>query len=78
MVKGSTSTLVTKNVAGTETPNESKKYAYSNNYKGKNLMTMTHWKRYQRSKKNFIPNSKRPAKERLSLPPVRENPNGDD
>lgn len=30
---------------------ESKKYAYNNNYKGKNPMTRTQWRRYQRSKK---------------------------
>ena len=30
---------------------ESKKYAYSNNYMGKNPMTMTQWRRYQRSRK---------------------------
>ncbi|KEH17011.1 hypothetical protein MTR_0054s0260 [Medicago truncatula] len=30
---------------------ESKKFAYSNNYKGKNHMTRTQWRRYRRSKK---------------------------
>jgi hypothetical protein len=33
---------------------ESKKYAYSNNYKGKNPMTRTQWRRYQRSKKGIV------------------------
>jgi len=95
VVKGSTSTTVTKNVVDTETPNESKKYAYNNNYKGKNLITRTRWKRYQRSKKGVAANfddkavdpkgkqkvveiAKRPVKERLSFPPVEENPTGDD
>jgi len=32
---------------------KSKKYAYNNNYKGKNSMTMTQWRRYQRSKKGI-------------------------
>jgi len=32
---------------------ESKKYAYRNNSKGKNLMTRTQWRRYQRSKKGI-------------------------
>ena len=30
---------------------ESKKFPYSNKYKGKNPMTRTQWKRYQSSKK---------------------------
>ena len=49
MVKVSTSTIDNKN----GTVFESKKYAYNNNYKGKNPMTRTHWKRYQRSKKGI-------------------------
>ena len=74
---------------------ESKKYAYINNYKGKNPMTRTQWRRYQRSKKGVVasledktrnPNDgqrmvepgRRPAKERLSLPLVEEDPNEDD
>jgi hypothetical protein len=32
---------------------ESKKFAYRNNYKGKNPMTRTQWRRYQRSKKGI-------------------------
>jgi len=32
---------------------EPKKYAYNNNYKGKNLMTRTQWRTYQRSKKGI-------------------------
>jgi len=97
VVKGSTSTIVTKNVdvADTKTPNESRKYAYSNNYKGKNHMTRTQWRMYQRSKKvvvadlddntvdpkgkqKVVETTKRRVKERLSLPPVEENPTGDD
>ena len=47
MVKGSTSNSDTKNVSiGTENPNESRKYIYRNNYKGKNPMTRTQWRRY--------------------------------
>jgi len=42
VVKGNTSNVVTKNVTtDTENPDESKKYAYRNNYKGKNPMTRT-------------------------------------
>jgi hypothetical protein len=33
---------------------QSKKFAYSNNYKGKNPMTRTQWRRYQRSKKDIF------------------------
>jgi len=74
---------------------ESKKYAYSNNYKGKNPMTRTLWRRYQRSKKGvatsledksvdlddgrkMVESGRRPAKERMSLPLVEENPDEDD
>jgi len=74
---------------------ESKKYAYNNNYKGKNLMTRTQWRRYQMSKKGVAasledkainPNDgqrmvepgRRPAKERLSLPLVEDDPNEND
>jgi hypothetical protein len=32
---------------------ESKKFAYRNNYKGKNPMTRTQWRKYQRSKKGI-------------------------
>lgn len=52
--KEKTSATVTKNgvVADTKTPDESKKYAYDNNDKGKkNPMTRTQWRRYQRYKK---------------------------
>ena len=53
MVKGKTNATITKNVvvADTKTPDESKKYTYNNNYKGKNLITRTQWRRYQRYKK---------------------------
>jgi len=54
MVKGSTSNIVTKNVTiDTENPNESRKYTYRNNYKGKNPMIRSQWRRYQRSKKGI-------------------------
>jgi hypothetical protein len=43
VVKRSTN-IVDNNKNGTAF--ESKKYAYSNNYKGKNTMTMTQWRRY--------------------------------
>jgi len=94
MVKGNTNNVVTKNVTtDTENPDESKKYAYRNNYKGKNPMTRTQWRRYQRSKKGIVvrandravdPKEKlietvrRPVKEILSLPPVEGNVAGDD
>lgn len=68
---------------------------YTNNYKEKNPITRTQWRRYQRSKKSVAANVddkevdpkgkqklvevvKRPIKERLSLPPVEENPTRDD
>jgi len=41
VVKGNSSATVTKNVVDIEVLNESKKYAYTNNYKGKNRMTRT-------------------------------------
>jgi hypothetical protein len=41
-------------VTDPEISNESKKYAYSNNYKEKNPMTRTQWRRYQRSKKGVV------------------------
>jgi len=73
---------------------ESKKFSYCNNYKGKNPMTRTQWRRYQRSKKGIsasleneiadpkgdqrmVESNRRPAKERLSLPIVKEDPNED-
>jgi len=41
-VKGNTSNVVTKNIiADAGNPDESKKYSYRNNYKGKNPMTHT-------------------------------------
>jgi hypothetical protein len=62
--------------------------------KGKNPMTRTQWRRYQRSKKGSTASTNdkaigpkrkekvvetvRPIKERLSLPPIEENPVGDD
>jgi len=58
MVKDSTSNIVTKNVTtDTENQNESTKYAYCNNYKGKNPMTRTQWRRYQRSKNGIAANT---------------------
>ena len=48
MVKRNTN-VVENNKDGTAF--ESKKYAYRSNYKGKNPMTRTQWRRYQRSKK---------------------------
>lgn len=89
MVKGSTIATITKNVVvvDTETPYESQKYAYSNNYKRKNPITRTQWRRYQRYKKatandnTFDPKgkqkvvkiAKRLAKERLSLRLIKKN-----
>jgi len=53
-MKGSTSNIVTRNVrTDTENPNDSRKYAYRNNYKGKRPMTRSQWRRYQRSKKGI-------------------------
>jgi hypothetical protein len=37
-----------------ESGSEAKKYSYKNNYKGKNPMTRTQWRRYQRQKKLAI------------------------
>jgi len=77
---------VTKNVTtDAENPDESKKYAYCNNYNGKNPMTRSQWRRYQRSKKGINANAdekvvkpkeklgesvRRPVKERLYLPSI--------
>lgn len=47
MVKENTS------IASASFAYDSKKYAYSNNYKGNNPMTRTQWRRFQRSKKAF-------------------------
>jgi len=85
--------VVDKNKNGTAF--ESKKYAYNNNYKGKNPMIRTQWRRCQRSKKDIstsledetfdpkgnqrmVESRRRPAKERLSLPLVKEDPDEDD
>ena len=94
MVKGNTSNVLTKNVTtDPENPDESKKYAYHNNYKGKNPITHTKWRRYQRSKKGIsvrandkkvdpeeklVESVRKPVKERLSLPPIEGNAIGDD
>lgn len=53
MREGKTSATVTKNVVvvDAKTLDKSKKYACSNNDEGKNPMTRTQWRRYQRSKK---------------------------
>eukprot|EP00256_Glycine_max_P062132 XP_014631525.1 uncharacterized protein LOC106798860 [Glycine max] len=62
-------------------PQEANRYSYRNNYKGKNPMTRTQWRRFQRQKKLAQQNlqtgwykevSRRPVKERL-LPPVDED-----
>eukprot|EP00256_Glycine_max_P066604 XP_025981199.1 uncharacterized protein LOC100802634 [Glycine max] len=62
-------------------PQEANKYSYRNNYRGKNPMTRTQWRRFQRQKKLAQQNpqtgqykevSRRPVKERL-LPPVDED-----
>ncbi|CAJ2675460.1 unnamed protein product [Trifolium pratense] len=62
---------------------DSKKYAYRNNYKGKNLMTRTQWRRHQRQQrlslqeaqktednkgKQVVEVTRRPLKERLIQP----------
>ena len=94
MVKGNTSNAFTKNVTtDTDNPDESRKYSYRNNYKGKNPMTRTQWRRYQRSKKGITASAddkavnpkekmveivRRPVKKMLSLPPVKENVVRDD
>ncbi|KAK2384028.1 hypothetical protein QL285_071424 [Trifolium repens] len=67
---------------------ESKKYDYKNNYKGKNPMTRSQWRRYQRQKKVATQKSqitadskgkkpmelaKRPMKERLVEPKVESS-----
>jgi len=49
VVKGSTSIVDNKN----GTAFESNKYAYINNYKGKNPMTSAQRRRYQKSKKGI-------------------------
>ena len=93
MVKSNTSNVVTKNVTtDAENPDDSKKYAYRNNYKGKNPMTHTQWRRYQRSKKGIAARAndkavnpkeklvkavRRPVKERLPLPPVEGSVDSD-
>ncbi|KAH1237870.1 hypothetical protein GmHk_08G022674 [Glycine max] len=60
-------------------PQEANRYSYRNNYKGKNPMTRTQWRRFQRQKKLAQQNpqmgqykevSRRPVKERL-LPPCK-------
>jgi len=91
VVKGNTNTIDNKNGIAYE----SKMYACSNNYKGKNPMIRTQWTRYQRSKKGIAasledktvdPNDnqrmveprRRPVKERLYFPLVKEDPDEDD
>jgi len=48
VVKGTTS------ASSTNTPPESKRFAYNNNYKGKNPMIRTQWRKYQRYKKAVV------------------------
>jgi len=46
-----------KKVTSTNTQKETsdlKKFSYSNNYKGRNPMTKTHWRRFQRQKKDDV------------------------
>jgi len=91
VLKGSTNIADNKN----GTAFESKKYAYNNNYKGKNPITKTQWRRFQRPKNGVVvsledktidPNDdqrmvkpgRRPAKERLSLLLVKDDPGEDD
>ncbi|MCH79898.1 hypothetical protein A2U01_0000659 [Trifolium medium] len=77
MEKGSSSNTNSKNVS------EAKKYSYKNNYKGKNPMTRTQWRRFQSQKKLASQNvqaggnanavkktevARRPIKERISPP----------
>jgi hypothetical protein len=65
---------------------EANKYGYRNNYKGKNPMTRTQWRRFQRKKKlaaqqvkagsntskvEKVELAKRPVKERLT--PIKES-----
>jgi hypothetical protein len=104
MEGGSSSNVNVKIVAGNKSPAPAKvlqetkaesganKFAYRNNYKGKNPMTRTQWRRFQRKKKMATQNvnaggnatvvqkvemARRPAKERLS--PVAEgNENEED
>jgi len=64
VVKRNTS-VVNDNKNGTAV--ESKKFAYSNNYKGKNPMTRSQWRTYQRSKKGVF----------TSLEGETDNPKGD-
>ena len=94
VVRGNTSNVVSKNVTiDAENPDESKKYAYRNDYKGNNPMTHSQWRRDQRSKKGIaarandkavnveeklVESVKKSVKERLSLPPVEGNTVGDD
>ncbi|WJX18504.1 hypothetical protein P8452_08296 [Trifolium repens] len=101
---GSSSNVNVKIVAGNKSPAPAKvlqetkaesganKFAYRNNFKGKNPMTRTQWRRFQRKKKMATQNvnaggnatvvqkvemARRPAKERLS--PVAEgNENEED
>ncbi|XP_045797576.1 uncharacterized protein LOC123891716 [Trifolium pratense] len=69
-------------------PGDSKKYAYRNNYMGKNPMTRTQWRRHQRQQKlslqeaqkiennkgkQVVEATRRPLKERLSQPLADQN-----
>src|SRR6266487_2306422 len=69
---------------------DANKYSYKNNYKGKNPMTRTQWRRFQRQKKQEFQNvpqennskgikiqekAKRPVIERLSQPNIPEENN---
>jgi hypothetical protein len=90
VVKRNTS-VVNNNKNGTVF--ESRKFAYCNNYKGKNPMTRAQWRRYQRSKKGIstsledetvdpkgdqrMVESKRRLAKERLSLPVEEDPNGD-
>ncbi|MCI17234.1 hypothetical protein A2U01_0038381, partial [Trifolium medium] len=87
MEKGSSSNANPKNSY------ETKKYSYRNNYMGKNPMTRTQWRRFQRQKKlanqnaqtggkanviQTIEVARRPAKERISPPNAFSKTKNDD
>ncbi|WJX84315.1 hypothetical protein P8452_66904 [Trifolium repens] len=92
IVAGNKSSAPAKVLQETQAESGADKFSYRNNYKGKNPMTRTQWRRFQRKKKMATQNvnaggnatvvqkvemARRPAKERLS--PVAEgNENEED
>ncbi|WJX94328.1 hypothetical protein P8452_75757 [Trifolium repens] len=92
IVAGNKSSAPAKVLQETKAESGANKFGYRNNYKGKNPMTRTQWRRFQRKKKMATQNvnargnatvvqkvemARRPAKERLS--PVAEgNENEED